>query len=280
MGKTAFVLSMTRNMAISHKRPVAIFSLEMASEQLVNRLISIETELPSDKIRNGRLSGAEWRQLDTMIKPLEQAPIFIDDSPGISVFELRAKCRRLKKQFNIEAVIIDYLQLMTGPPETKGNREQEVSVISRSLKGIAKELNIPVIALSQLNRSVESRTGSKRPQLSDLRESGAIEQDADLVIFIHRPEKYGILQDDDGNSTVGIAELIVAKHRNGATGDVRLRFRDTLAKFCDLDEFELSPEPAPQVYTVGSRMNSETEFDVKPSGMSANTKFDNEDTPF
>jgi replicative DNA helicase len=206
MGKTAFVLSMTRNMAVDHKKAVAIFSLEMSSIQLVNRLITAEAEIPSDKIRVGNLSDTEWERLDYRIKRLEDAKIFIDDTPAISIFELRAKCRRLKRQHDIDIIIIDYLQLMSGTPETKGNREQEVSNISRALKSIAKELSIPVIALSQLNRSVEIRTGSKRPQLSDLRESGAIEQDADMVIFIHRPEKYGILQDDEGNSLKGMAE--------------------------------------------------------------------------
>jgi len=193
MGKTAFVLSMAKNIAVDHNRSVALFSLEMSSVQLVNRLIVSETELPSDKIRNGRLEPFEWEQLEYRIKKLVEAPIYIDDTPAISVFELRAKCRRLMSQQKIDIIIIDYLQLMTGGSgDGKGNREQEVSLISRSLKSIAKELNVPIIALSQLNRSVELRSGTKRPQLSDLRESGAIEQDADMVLFIHRPEKYGL----------------------------------------------------------------------------------------
>jgi len=236
MGKTAFVLSMARNMAVQHGRPVAVFSLEMASLQLVNRLIVAETELPSDKIRNGRLENFEWQQLEMKMKSLEEAEIFIDDTPAISVFELRAKCRRLKQKENIQAVIIDYLQLMTGPSNTAGSREQEVSNISRSLKSIAKELNVPVIALSQLNRSVEMRSGNKRPQLSDLRESGAIEQDADLVLFIHRPEYYGLDVDEEGNSLRGIAEVIVAKHRNGPIGDIQLKFIREFAKFVDLED--------------------------------------------
>jgi len=283
MGKTAFVLSMTRNMAVDHKRPVAVFSLEMASIQLVNRLISAESEIPAERIRSGKLSHEEWKQLDSKIKPLENAPIFIDDTPGISIFELRAKCRRLKKQHDIQVVIIDYLQLMTGPPETRGNREQEVSIISRSLKSLAKELNVPVMALSQLNRSVEMRTGNKRPQLSDLRESGAIEQDADIVCFIHRPEKYGILEDEDGNSTVGMAEIIVAKHRNGAIGDVKLRFRDTVARFVDYDELgplddnmEIKP-----VITMGSKMNADKDFDFgASSGFAPNKSFADDEAPF
>jgi replicative DNA helicase len=280
MGKTAFVLSMARNIAIDHKRPVAVFSLEMSSLQLVNRLISCESELPSDRIRNGRLNNEEWKQLDTMIKPLESAQIYIDDTPAISIFELRAKCRRLKKQHDIQAVIIDYLQLMTGPPEIKGNREQEVSVISRSLKSISKELDVPVIALSQLNRSVEMRTGNKRPQLSDLRESGAIEQDADVVCFIHRPEKYGILEDDEGRSTIGMAEIIVAKHRNGPIGDIKLRFRDTIAKFVDYEESETLDENVDMkpVITLGSRMNQDKDSD-SGSNLGANKGFDGE-VPF
>jgi len=275
MGKTAFVLTMARNMAIDHKRPVAFFSLEMSSLQLVNRLISCETELPSDRIRNGRLNHEEWKQLDTKIKPLENALLFIDDTPAISIFELRAKCRRLKKQHDIQAVIIDYLQLMAGPPDIKGNREQEVSIISRSLKSIAKELNVPVIALSQLNRSVEMRTGNKRPQLSDLRESGAIEQDADVVCFIHRPEKYGITEDDEGNSTIGLAEIIVAKHRNGAIGDLKLRFRDVIAKFVEYEELtslEESLDIKP-VIKLGSRMNQDNSFEPTNRGFDDETPF-------
>jgi replicative DNA helicase len=235
MGKTAFVLSMARNMAVEHNRPVAFFSLEMSSIQLVNRLIIGETQLPSDKIRTGRLENYEWEQLEYKIKDLEKAPIYVDDTPAISIFEFRAKCRRLKQKYDIQAVVIDYLQLMTGSRET-GSREQEVSNISRSLKSVAKELDIPVIALSQLNRSVEMRSGNKRPQLSDLRESGAIEQDADLVIFIHRSEYYGLDVDDEGNSLKGIAEIIVSKHRNGPVGEVRLKFIREFAKFVDLDD--------------------------------------------
>ncbi len=231
MGKTAFVLSMARNMAVDHKQPVAIFSLEMSSLQLVTRLISSETEIKASKLRNGRLESHEWNQLEAKVRPLEEAPIFIDDTPAISVFELRAKARRLVQAHGIKVIIIDYLQLMTAGIDNRGNREGEVSLISRSLKAIAKELNIPVIALSQLNRSVETRGGDKRPQLSDLRESGAIEQDADMVLFIHRPEYYGILEDAEGNSLEGIGEIIVAKHRNGATGSILLEFRSEFAKF-------------------------------------------------
>ncbi len=280
MGKTAFVLSMARNVAVDHNRAVAIFSLEMSSMQLVNRLIVSETELPSNRIRNGKLADFEWEQLDYKIKKLVEAPVFIDDTPAISIFELRAKARRLKRQFNIELLIIDYLQLMTGTPDTRGNREQEVSTISRALKGIAKELDIPVIALSQLNRSVEIRSGTKRPQLSDLRESGAIEQDADMVIFIHRPEKYGLLEDENGNSLRGIAEIILAKHRNGPIGDIFLKFKDEFAKFAEMEETFIAPltdvELQPVAVTKGSKMNKNilgSDFDAGQADYSDEVPF-------
>ncbi len=241
MGKTAFVLSMARNMAVDHDVPVALFSLEMSSVQLVQRLIAAETELSAEKFRRGDLQDHEYQQLNSRIGPLSKAKIFIDDTPALSVFELRAKCRRLKQQHGINMVIIDYLQLMTaGGDSSKGNREQEISTISRSIKSIAKELNIPVIALSQLSRSVETRGGDKRPILSDLRESGAIEQDADIVCFIYRPEYYGITE-NEGMDTEGTGELIVAKHRNGALDSVNLRFIKHLAKFTNMDSFGQSP---------------------------------------
>ena len=233
MGKTAFVLSMARNMAVVHKQTVAIFSLEMSAVQLVTRLIASETELESEKLKTGRLTTEEWKQLHARIKALVEAPILVDDTPALSIFELRAKCRRLKQK-GMQVLIIDYLQLMTAGADMRGNREQEVSLISRQLKSIAKELSIPVIALSQLNRGVESRP-DKKPMLSDLRESGAIEQDADMVMFIHRPEKYGIETDSEGNSTKGIANIIIAKHRNGAVGEINLRFRAELTRFEDLN---------------------------------------------
>ena len=257
MGKTAFALSMARNMAIEHGKKVAIFSCEMSSIQLVNRLIVAETDIAGDKIRNGRLNEEEWKQLDTRIKKLVQAPIYIDDTPAISIFELRAKGRRLMAQKKLDIVIVDYLQLMSGP-DNAGSREQEVSNISRSLKSIAKELNVPIIALSQLNRSVEMRGGTKRPLLSDLRESGAIEQDADMVVFIHRQEKFGMMTFEDGSSTKGIAEIILAKNRNGPVDDVRLRFREEKAQFVDIDEFDLEnivEGGAAQSITLGSKMN-------------------------
>ena len=225
MGKTAFVLSMARNMAVDHERPVAFFSLEMSSVQLMMRLIIAETGIPGNDIKSGRLTPEQWRHLESATKPLGAAPLYIDDTPALSVFEFRSKARRLKIHNDIQIIIIDYLQLMTGgTQDSKGNREQEVAFISRTLKAIAKELNVPIIALSQLSRATELRGGSKRPQLSDLRESGAIEQDADIVAFIHRPEYYGINQDENGMPTAGMAEIIIAKHRNGAVTDVNLRF--------------------------------------------------------
>ncbi len=277
MGKTSFVLSMMRNMAVEFKRAVALFSLEMSSIQLVNRLIVAETEIPSEKIKNGKLELYEWTQLEQKIQPLSEAPIFIDDTPAITIFELRSKCRRLKMQYQVELIIVDYLQLMSGSTDSRSNREQEVSNISRGLKAIAKELDIPILALSQLNRSVEMRSGDKRPQLSDLRESGAIEQDADLVLFIHRPERYGLTEDEEGNSTKGIAEIIIAKHRNGATGDVRLRFINELAKFTDLDGDWHQPldDFSSSVQTFSSKMNDEVGGDP----LARNVKFDSE-APF
>ncbi len=261
MGKTAFVLSMARNMALDFGQAVAVFSLEMGNVQLVNRLIVAETELPAEKIKKGNLASYEWEQLDHKIQNLIDAPIYIDDSAGLSIFELRAKARRLKKEHDIQVIIIDYLQLMNANGMNAGSRQEEVSLISRSLKGLAKELNIPIIALSQLNRGVEGRAGAegKRPQLSDLRESGAIEQDADMVCFIHRPEYYRITEDEQGNSLIGIGEIIVAKHRNGATGDVRLRFRAELARFENPETgvfgSDLGTDAGGQSVTYGSKMN-------------------------
>ena len=237
MGKTAFVLSMARNMAVEYQQPVAFFSLEMSAVQLMMRLIVAETGLYSNDIKSGKLTPEQWRHLESATKPLGTAPLFIDDTPALSVFEFRSKARRLKIHNDIKIIVIDYLQLMTGSQDTKGsgNREQEVAFISRTLKAIAKELNVPMIALSQLSRATEQRGGSKRPQLSDLRESGAIEQDADIVAFIHRPEYYGMNTDENGMPTAGLAEIILAKHRNGAVCDVKLRFLKDQARFADME---------------------------------------------
>ncbi|WP_026777974.1 replicative DNA helicase [Polaribacter sp. Hel_I_88] len=238
MGKTAFVISMAKNMAIDFGHGVAVFSLEMSSVQLITRMISSETGLTSEKLRKGNLEAHEWEQLNVKVKRLSDAPIFIDDTPSLSVFDLRAKARRLVSQHNVKIIVIDYLQLMTAGGKAGGNREQEISMISRNLKALAKELSVPVIALSQLSRAVETRGGSKRPLLSDLRESGAIEQDADIVSFIFRPEYYGMTEWDDDEHTPceGQGEFIVAKHRNGGLDNIRLKFTGHLAKFSDLEE--------------------------------------------
>ncbi|REG84584.1 replicative DNA helicase [Winogradskyella sediminis] len=241
MGKTALTLTMARNVAVNSNTPVAFFSLEMSSVQLITRLISSETGLSSEKLRTGKLEKHEWEQLNVKVKTLEQAPLFIDDTPSLSIFDLRAKARRLASQYGIKMIMIDYLQLMTaGGSQKGGNREQEISMISRNLKALAKELSVPVIALSQLSRAVETRGGSKRPLLSDLRESGAIEQDADIVSFIYRPEYYKIDEwdDEERSPTEGQGEFIVAKHRNGGLENIRLKFIGHLGKFDNLDDFD------------------------------------------
>ena len=269
MGKTAFALSMLRNMAIEHKKPVAFFSLEMSAVQLVTRLISAEVEIPADALRKGQVSSDEWLALTNKITKLSEAKIFIDDSAGLSIFELRAKCRKLKAQHDIQFVAVDYLQLMSAGTEKDrlGNREQEISTISRGLKALAKELNIPILALSQLSRKVEERSGEKKPVLSDLRESGAIEQDADIVMFIYRPDYYNFGKDStNGLSTEGLAELNIAKHRNGKTADVPLKFIAKYAKFTDPDNamFDFNtnndnynPNDFPSSINLPSKMNSD-----------------------
>jgi replicative DNA helicase len=270
MGKTALVMSMARNMAVDYKRPVAFFSLEMNALQLVTRLISSETQLPAEKLKRGLLETYEWEQLNSKIANLTEAPLIIDDTPALSIFELRAKARRLKQQKDINLIVIDYLQLMSIGSESRGNREQEISNISRSLKSLAKELNIPVIAISQLSRAVETRGGSKRPILSDLRESGAIEQDADLVVFIYRPEYYKIEYFEDQAPTKDTAEIIIAKNRNGATKDIRLKFVGRFARFENLEsgDFDLSTyhqpynENEPSTLTMPSKMNEMKDDDT------------------
>lgn len=269
MGKTAFIVSALRNAAVDFNLPVAIFSLEMASLQLVNRLISAEAELDSEKIKKGNLADFEWQQLVHKTNRLSAAPIFIDDTPALSILELRAKCRRLKAEHNIQMIVIDYLQLMKG--EAGGNREQEIASISRALKGIAKELEVPVIALSQLSRGVETRGGDKRPQLSDLRESGSIEQDADIVMFLYRPEYYKITEWEDGTPSQGGAEVVIAKHRNGSLENVKLKFIGKFTKFADYD----SPEgftPMSNI-TRESRLNTFREDPPAPRGGDDETPF-------
>lgn len=278
MGKTAFALSMVKNIGVDYQTPVGIFSLEMSKLQLVNRMLQNVCEITGDKVKSGRLTKDEWERLTIKISQLRHAPIYVDDTSGLSIFELRTKARRLVRDHGVKIIMIDYLQLMTASGMNFGSREQEVSTISRSLKGLAKELNIPIIALSQLNRGVESRQGEgKRPQLSDLRESGAIEQDADMVCFIHRPEYYKMYEDEKGNDLRGLAEIIIAKHRNGAVGDVRLRFKGEFTRFCNIDDdtalvqrrFSYNSDE-----TLSSRMNQENSTEA----FLANTN--NEEAPF
>ncbi len=240
MGKTAMSLAMMRNAALHPEKPapVAYFSLEMSAGQLAQRLLTSEARVDAQAARTGRLHDDDWPKLARAAGRLAEAPIFIDDTPGLGILELRAKCRRLKAEHNIGLVIVDYLQLMHGTVQSKsGNREQEIAQISRSLKGLAKELSVPVIALSQLSRAVETRGGDKRPQLSDLRESGSIEQDADVVGFIYRAERYGITVDENGNSTEGLAEIIIGKQRNGPIGHVKLAFVNQFARFENLTTY-------------------------------------------
>lgn len=269
MGKTSFALSLAKNIAIDNKEPVAFFSLEMNNVQLVNRLISNVCSVPGSKILNGQLSQDEWSRFDNNIGRMQGAPLYIDDTPGLSVFELRTKARRLVKEKQVKLIMIDYLQLMNANGMKFNSRQEEVSTISRSLKGLAKELNIPIIALSQLSRDVEKRQGSgastaqsARPQLSDLRESGAIEQDADMVLFVHRPEYYGLTEDSEGNSLKGMAQIIIAKHRKGATKDVTLSFKGEYTRFANPDEYD------PYASSGGNIRSS-----------SLNTSFDTDDDP-
>ena len=262
MGKTAFVLSMAKNMAVDFNLPVAIFSLEMANVQLVKRLISNVADLPGEAIKSGKLSEEEWDRLNTRLRNVYSAPLYLDETPGLSITEMRTKARRLVREHGVKIIIIDYLQLMNATGMKLGSREQEVSTISRSLKALAKELNIPIIALSQLNRSTETRE-DKRPVLSDLRESGAIEQDADMVCFIHRPEYYTKSDTDaEGNDIRGLAELIIAKHRSGAVGTVKMRFVAKYARFDNWDQGydmmqQTIEEATGEVTKLQSRMNNE-----------------------
>lgn len=254
MGKTAFALSMAKNIAIDQGIPLAFFSLEMSNVQLMNRVISNVTEIESDKLKTGQLKPEEWQRLDGRMKQLYGKPLFLDDTPSLSVFELLTKARRLVREHGVKIIMIDYLQLMNASGMNYGSRQEEVSTISRALKGLAKELGIPILALSQLNRGVENRAeGDKRPQLSDLRESGAIEQDADMVCFIHRPEYYKIYTDANGRDLRGMAEIIIAKHRNGAVGDVLLSFKGQFTRFQDREADSYIPVPGEE---ISSTMNT------------------------
>ncbi|MCX2574219.1 replicative DNA helicase [Pedobacter sandarakinus] len=287
MGKTAFVLTCARNATVDFQKPTVVFSLEMSSVQLVNRLISGEAEIEQEKIRKGNLQEWEWQQLHSKIGRLTEAPLLIDDTPALNIFEFRAKCRRLKSQYDIQLVIVDYLQLMHGKGEGGkggGNREQEIGSISRALKSVAKELDVPVLALSQLSRAVESRPGlqGKRPMLSDLRESGSIEQDADMVLFLYRPEYYGITEDEQGRSQAGIGEVIIAKHRNGETGIVPLRFIGKFVKFADLEEDFSAPssfaaaDPSAGMYP-SQDFEKQSNVIIRPSKMD---DYNDDDPPF
>ena len=268
MGKTAFALSLARNIAVDQNIPVAFFSLEMANVQLVNRMIQNVCEITGDKIRSGKLEPYEWGQLDLKIKDLLGKPLIVDDTPSLSVFELRTKARRLVREHGVKLIMIDYLQLMNASGMSFGSRQEEVSTISRSLKGLAKELNIPILALSQLNRGVENREGNegKRPQLSDLRESGAIEQDADMVIFIHRPEYYHIYADEKGRDLRGMAEIIIAKHRNGAVGDVLLTFKGQYTRFQNPEDDARTPGSIPPPSSKDVPYGAEGNVNTPPMG--------------
>jgi len=234
MGKTAFCLSVAEHVAIEEKVPVGIYSLEMVKSQVAQRMLCSRARFSTHKMRTGRISDHEYSNLAVAVGPLAESKIFIDDTPNLGILQMRAKARRLKAQYDVGLVIVDYLQLMQGPRGAE-SRQQEISMISRSLKGLAKELNVPVIAVSQLSRKVEDRGGDKRPMLADLRESGAIEQDADVVIFVYRPEFYGIEKFKDGAPSQGVAEIIVSKHRNGPTGNLRLTFIKDYARFENME---------------------------------------------
>lgn len=268
MGKTSFALSIAKNIAVDYHEPIGFFSLEMSNVQLVNRLISNVCEISGHDILSGQLDQEAWKRLDVNMRKLEGAPIYVDDTPGLSVFELRTKARRLVREKGVKIIMIDYLQLMNANGMKFSSRQEEVSTISRSLKGLAKELGIPILALSQLNRTVENREGieGKRPQLSDLRESGAIEQDADMVLFVHRPEYYHIFQDEKGNDLHGMAQIIIAKHRKGATGDVLLNFRGEFTRFQNPEDAMLPPiDMGEGGEILGSKMNgSNDEGDGMP----------------
>lgn len=263
MGKTALVVSFMLNAAIMFKKSVAMFSLEMSIDQLMKRVISSECKIPLEKIKNPKsIETHEWELISHKTAEIENAPIFIDDTPAMSIIELRAKTNRLKRKHGIDMIIVDYLQLMRG--DGKGNREQEIGSISRGLKLIAKELDVPVIALSQLSRAVESRGGDKRPMLSDLRESGSIEQDADMVGFIYRPEYYDVMEASDGTSLEGKGQIIIAKNRQGAVDDVYLNFLGEYTKWTDDEVFKdtsIMIEP-PKTETFPTNGNAE-DFDTK-----------------
>lgn len=256
VGKTAFALNLARNAAVDHKMPVAFFSLEMSALQLVKRLMTSESGLSAEKIKGGKaLTEAEWVQLETQLKRLAAAPFYIDDTPGLPISEFRTKAKNLVKQKGVRIIFVDYLQLMQGPSDLRGMREQEVAAISRTLKATAKELNVPIIALSQLSRNaVQRQSGNGKPQLSDLRESGSIEQDADMVIFIHRPDYVGLSENGEDKE---YTQIIIAKHRNGETCDIEMRFRSNEVKFVEIGD-TLAAEA--ETVSIGSAMNAPDDY--------------------
>lgn len=267
MGKTAFAVTMARNIAVQSHKAVAIFSLEMTAMELTMRLISSEVEIEGNNLKRGdQMTKSQLQIIKEKTQALSEAPIYIDDNPGLSIFDLRAKCRRLKQAYDIQMVFIDYLQLMSGgESRNNGNREQEISFISRQLKALSKELGIPILALSQLSRAVETRGGSKEPVLSDLRESGAIEQDADIVMFVYRPEYYNIMEDENG-STQGVAYINIAKNRAGSTAKAKLGFKHQFVKFYNIGQEYYTSSAMPinasfdsnnNTITMGSKMNDE-----------------------
>ena len=260
VGKTAFALNLARNAAVDHNMPVAVFSLEMSALQLVMRLMTTESGLPAEKLKGGsKLDPWDWQQLETRLASLSKAPLYIDDTPSIPLMEFRTKVKRLVKSKGVRLVIVDYLQLMQGPVELRGLREQEVAAISRTLKATAKELNIPIIALSQLSRNAVQRTGgSGKPQLSDLRESGSIEQDADMVIFIHRPDYVGLGESPEGKEAT---QIIIAKHRNGEVCDIDMLFKSEQVRFV---------EPGDSLTAVAESMGTESAMN---SEFDQNTEF-------
>jgi replicative DNA helicase len=242
MGKTALMLGHVYHVCIVNKKPAVVFSLEMSAEQLINRLASMEAEVSVEDMNNGHLTSEQQRRIHEAIGKISNSPLIIDDTPAITMFEFKAKARKFKMQYGIEAIFFDYLQLGKAARGFRGNREQEISFISQSMKEVAKDVRVPVMALAQLSRSVEQRGGDKIPLLSDLRESGAIEQDADLVKFLWRPEYYNIVIDEAGNDVRGLAKVIIAKHRNGRLDDYKLAFIGRYTKFTDWDAFTLSEE--------------------------------------
>ncbi len=275
VGKTAFALNIARNAAVEHNMPVAVFSLEMPAIQLAKRLMSSESGLPAVKIKGGsKLEDREWEQLEFKLKALSKAPLYVDDTPSLPIMEFRTKVKRLVKSKKVRLVIVDYLQLMQGPPELRGMREQEVAAISRMLKATAKELNVPIIALSQLSRNAVQRTGGTgKPQLSDLRESGAIEQDADMVLFVHRPDYLGLSETENGKETT---QIIIAKHRNGETGEIDMLFKSEQIRFVEMDQTLASQA----VYASGMNSPAEPQPSFDPFAGNAdfgNSEFGNPD---